>query len=192
MRRFENLPDDYREIYSIDLQKDKKMSLIVNGLAIVIAALLAIPMNFVVPFYTMFNLENGTKDMLIKYGVLIALMITYMILHEIVHGIAMRICGTKKVEYGFTGLYAFAGSKDFYDIKSYIFIALAPVVLWGVILGVVNLFVPIGWFWVVYLIQIVNLSGAAGDLFVTIKFSRLPKDILVQDYGVGMKVFSKE
>ena len=192
MRKFENLPDDYREIYSIDLQKDKKMSLIVNGLAIVIAALLAIPMNFVVPFYTMFNLENGTKDMLIKYGVLIALIITYMILHEIVHGIAMRICGTKKVKYGFTGLYAFAGSKDFYDIKSYIFIALAPVVLWGVILGVVNLFVPIGWFWVVYLIQIVNLSGAAGDLFVTIKFSRLPKDILVQDYGVGMKVFSKE
>ena len=192
MRKFENLPDDYREIYSIDLQKDKKMSVIVNGLAIVIAALLAIPMNFVVPFYTMFNLENGTKDMLIKYGVLIALMITYMILHEIVHGIAMRICGTKKVKYGFTGLYAFAGSKDFYDIKSYIFIALAPVVLWGVILGVVNLFVPIGWFWVVYLIQIVNLSGAAGDLFVTIKFSRLPKDILIQDYGVGMKVFSKE
>ena len=192
MRKFENLPDDYREIYSIDLQKDKKMSVIVNGLAIVIAALLAIPMNFVVPFYTMFNLENGTKDMLIKYGVLIALMITYMILHEIVHGIAMRICGTKKVKYGFTGLYAFAGSEDFYDIKSYIFIALAPVVLWGVILGVVNLFVPIGWFWVVYLIQIVNLSGAAGDLFVTIKFSRLPKDILVQDYGVGMKVFSKE
>ena len=181
MRKFENLPDDYREIYSIDLQKDKKMSVIVNGLAIVIAALLAIPMNFVVPFYTMFNLENGTKDMLIKYGVLIALMIIYMILHEIVHGIAMRICGTKKVKYGFTGLYAFAGSKDFYDIKSYIFIALAPVVLWGVILGVVNLFVPIGWFWVVYLIQIVNLSGAAGDLFVTIKFSRLPKDILVQD-----------
>ena len=192
MRKFENLPDDYREIYSIDLQKDKKMSVIVNGLAVVIAALLAIPMNFVVPFYTMFNLENGTKAMLIKYGVLIALMITYMILHEIVHGIAMRICGTKKVKYGFTGLYAFAGSKDFYDIKSYIFIALAPVVLWGVILGVVNLFVPIGWFWVVYLIQIVNLSGAAGDLFVTIKFSRLPKDILVQDYGVGMKVFSKE
>ena len=192
MRKFENLPDDYREIYSIDLQKDKKMSVIVNGLAVVIAALLAIPMNFVVPFYTMFNLETGTKAMLIKYGVLIALMITYMILHEIVHGIAMRICGTKKVKYGFTGLYAFAGSKDFYDIKSYIFIALAPVVLWWVILGVVNLFVPIGWFWVVYLIQIVNLSGAAGDLFVTIKFSRLPKDILVQDYGVGMKVFSKE
>ncbi len=192
MKNFENLPDDYREIYSIDLQKNKKMSVIVNGLAIVIAALLVIPMHFVVPFDTMFNLASGTKNMLIKYGVLIALMIAYMVLHELVHGIAMKICGTKKVKYGFTGLYAFAGSKDFYDKKSYIFIALAPVVLWGIIIGVVNLFVPVGWFWVVYLIQIINLSGAAGDLFVTFKFLRLPRDILIQDYGVGMKVFSKE
>jgi len=39
---------------------------------------------------------------------------------------------------------------------------------------------------------IINISGAAGDLFVTIKFSRFPKDILVRDYGVGMTVFSKE
>ncbi len=192
MKKFENLPDDYREIYSIDLQKNKKMSVIVNGLAIVIAALLAVPMHFIVPFDTMFNLASGTKDMLIKYGVLIILMFAYMVLHELVHGIAMKICGTKKVKYGFTGLYAFAGSKDFYGKKSYIFIALAPVVLWGIILGFVNLVVPVGWFWVVYLIQIINLSGAAGDLFVTFKFSRLPKDILIQDYGVGMKVFSKE
>ena len=78
------------------------------------------------------------------------------------------------------------------DKKAYIFIALAPVVLWGVVLAVINCFVPTKWFWVVYLIQIANISGAAGDLFVTIKFSRFPKDILVKDYGVGMTVYSKE
>ena len=38
----------------------------------------------------------------------------------------------------------------------------------------------------------ITVSSNGIDLFVTIKFSRLPKDILVQDYGVGMKVFSKE
>ena len=63
--------------------------------------------------------------------------------------------------------------------------------LWGIVLAVVNLLVPVEWFWVIYFGQITNLSGAAGDLFVTIRFSRLPKDILVQDYGVGMKVFSR-
>jgi len=88
-------------------------------------------------------------------------------------------------------LYAFAGSDDYYDKKSYAFIALAPVVFWGLIIAVVNCFVPVEWFWVVYILQISNLAGAAGDLFVTFKFSGFPKDILVTDCGVSMKVFSK-
>jgi hypothetical protein len=60
------------------------------------------------------------------------------------------------------------------------------------VLLIINLFVPLGWFWVVYLIQIANISGAAGDFFVTVKFLKMPRDILVQDYGVGMTVYSKE
>ena len=63
--------------------------------------------------------------------------------------------------------------------------------LWGFVLAVINPFVPYEWFWVVYIIQITNISGAAGDIFVTLKFSRLPSDILIKDYGVGMKVYSK-
>lgn len=192
MKAVEKLPDGYNEIYAINLQKDKKMSLLVNLLAIVIAILLVVPMHFVVPFSSLFSMESGMQDYWLRYGAMLVLMVLYMILHELVHGIAMKLCGTKKVKYGFTGMYAFAGSADYYDKRSYIFIALAPVVLWGLVIAVINPFVPVEWFWVVYLIQVINLSGAAGDLFVTVKFSRLPKDILVQDYGVGMKVFSKE
>ena len=192
MNAAEKLPEGYREIYDIDLQKNKKAALTVNLLAVVIAVLMIVPMHFVVPVSSMFSMENGMKNYILRFGVLLVLIILYMILHELVHGIAMKICGTKKVKYGFTGMYAFAGSKDFYDKKSYIFIALAPVVLWGIVLAVVNSFVQYEWFWVVYMIQIFNLSGAAGDLFVTVKFSRLPGDILVQDYGVGMKVYSQK
>ena len=191
MKRFQSLPEEYREIYSIDLQKNKKLSVLVNALALVIAALLTVPMMFIVPISPLFNMDNGYAPYLIRFAAIGVLIILYMVLHEIVHGIAMKMCGTKKVKYGFTGLYAFAGSEDYYDKKSYIFIALAPVVLWGIVLGVINIFVPTEWFWVVYIIQVINLSGAAGDLFVTVKFSHLPKDILVKDYGVGMHIFSK-
>lgn len=191
MKSFQSLPEGYKEIYSIDLQKNKKMSLIVNALSLLIAAVITVPMIFVVPISTLFNMDDGYGPYLIRFGSILALIVLYMVLHEIVHGIAMKMCGTKKVKYGFTGLYAFAGSDDYYDKKSYIFIALAPIVVWGIILGIINLFVPTEWFWVIYLIQITNISGAAGDLFVTVKFSRLPKDILIKDYGVGMHVFSK-
>ena len=192
MKAYERLPEGYAKIYSIDLQKNVKTAILVNLLAGVIAALMVIPVHFAVPIQTLFFPVSGVGELQIKTVVMIGAMILYMILHELVHGVAMKICGTKKVKYGFTGMYAFAGSEDLYDKKSYIFVALAPVVFWGVVLLIINLFVPLGWFWVVYLIQIANISGAAGDFFVTVKFLKMPRDILVQDYGVGMTVYSKE
>ncbi len=185
------LPEGYEEIYSIDLQKDKKKALLVNLLAIAIAAVLVVPMCFVVPIATLFDMENGMMAYVLRFVGLIVLLVVYMVLHELVHGFAMKRCGTKKVTYGFTGMYAFAGSADYYDKRSYLFIALAPVVLWGAVIAVINPFVPTDWFWVVYLIQVTNLSGAAGDLFVTVTFSRMPSDILVKDHGVGMTVYSR-
>ena len=155
MKGIENLPDGYNEIYSVDLQKSKKVALFVNVLAIIIAVLLIVPMCFVIPLSSLFSMENGMQNYIIRFAVLLVLIILYMLLHELVHGIAMKICGTKKVKYGFTGLYAFAGSDDYYDKKAYIFIALAPVVLWGIVLSVLLFVVDLEWFWIVYFIQII-------------------------------------
>ena len=183
------LPEDYGEIYSLNLQKDKRTAIIVNLLALAIAAVMAVSMNFFVPVTSVFDMSGGIVRYFLRFAALIVLMVLYMILHELVHGIAMKLCGTKRVKYGFTGLYAFAGSEDYYDKKSYIFIALAPIVLWGTVLAAVNFFVPTEWFWIVYMIQLINISGAAGDLFATVKLSRMPKGILIQDSGVSMRVF---
>ena len=192
MKAIKELPVGYKEIFSVNLQKDKKIATIINVGAILIAVLMAVPMNFYIPISTLFDFTQGVKNYFTRFIVLMVSMIAYLILHEAVHGIAMKICGTKKVKYGFTGLYAYAGSDDFYDKKSYIFIALAPVVLWGIVLAVVNCFVSENWFWVVYFIQISNISGAAGDIYVTAKFSKMPSDILVTDCGVGMTAYSAE
>lgn len=190
MKAVSQLPDTYREIYSVDLQKDKKLSLLVNGLATLIGVLLAVPMHFVVPIFTLFDMSQGMGAYFLRFGVLMVAIVAYMVAHELVHGAAMKLCGTKRVKYGYTGLYAFAGSEDYYDKAAYLFIALAPVVLWGIVLLVLQFCVPTSWFWVVYLVQITNLSGAAGDYYVTARFSRLPKDILVRDSGVSMCVYS--
>ena len=192
MKAVAHLPEYYKEMLRIDLQKDKKLVLIVNILAIVIAAVLAVPAHFVVPIFSLFNMESGFGNYLLRFVVLLLAIVLYMVLHELVHGAVMKLCGTKKVKYGFTGMYAFAGSDDYYDKKAYLIIALSPVVLWGILLAVWSCFVSPEWFWVIYLVQITNLSGAAGDLFVTVKFLKLPKDILVKDYGVSMVVYSRQ
>lgn len=194
MKAVSSLPEGYGEYFSIDLQKDKKTAFLVNGLALVIAFAMAYSMFFFVPFSSIYLSGGEVTDILhslkVKGIAIIVLIIVYMVLHELVHGIAMKICGTAKVRYGFTGMYAFAGSDDYYDRKAYIFIALAPVILWGIVLAAVNALVPYDWFWVVFIIQIVNISGASGDFYVCKKFSRFPVDILVKDVGVSMTVYS--
>lgn len=192
MKSYNRLPEGYKEIYSVDLQKDKKTALLVNVIGVIIMLVMGVPMHFVVPVTKLFDMSAGLGAYFLRFGAMLVLTLGYLVLHELVHGVAMKLCGTKKVKYGFTGMYAFAGSEDYYSKKPYIFIALAPVVLWGVVLAVINPFVPEQWFWVVYFIQIFNISGAAGDFFVTAKFSRMPKDILIHDSGVGMTVYSKE
>jgi hypothetical protein len=190
MQSLQTLPNGYREIFSVNLQQDKKKALVINIAGLAIILLLAISMHFYIPFQTLFDMSRGLGFYCIKFVIMIAAWIAYIVLHEIVHGIAMKICGTKKVKYGFTGMYAFAGSDDYYDKKSYIFIALAPVVFWGVIVAIINPFVPYEWFWVVYSVQIFNISGAVGDFYVTAKFLQMPQDILIKDIGVGMTVYS--
>ncbi|MBQ8623773.1 MAG: DUF3267 domain-containing protein [Oscillospiraceae bacterium] len=188
-RSFETLPEGYTEIYSVNLQEDKKLAVIINILSLLIGAVMLALVAPFVPLSTLFDSKDSSAYAAL---VLIVSMILYIILHEAVHGITMKYFGCKKVRYGFTGLYAFAGCDDYFDKCSYIIIALAPVVLWGAVLAILSFIVPTSYFWVVYLIQITNISGAAGDFFVTAKFSKMPKDILVRDSGVGMTVYSKE
>ncbi len=187
----DTLPSDYSEIYSLDLQKDKKTALIVNGAAVAIMLILFFIGNAVMPVFSLFEIEDEFyyRMTFIKLIVLCVSMVIYMLLHELVHGVTMKLFGAKKVKYGFTGLYAYAGCNEYFAKMPYIIIALAPIVIFGVVLFIVNCLVPDDWFWIVYIIQIMNVSGAAGDLFVTLKFSQLPKDILVKDVGVSMTVY---
>lgn len=193
MKAVQTLPENYKQIFSVDLQKNKKIAFLLNLAAVVIAVAMAVPVHILyIPITELFSFENGIKAYFIRFALLMVLIILYMVLHELVHGVTMKLFGTKKVKYGFTGLYAFAGSDDYYGKSSYIIIALAPIVVLGIVIAVVNALVPAEWFWVIYFLQISNVSGAAGDIYVTLKFSTFPKDILVKDSGVGMTVFSNQ
>ena len=191
MKAVAALPEGYREIYSVDLKNDRKKLLLVNALALAIGVIMVVPMLFVVPISALFSMDKVLGSYALRFLAKLVMLVAYIVRHELVHGIAMKACGTEKVKYGFTGAYAFAGSDDYYGKKAYIFIALAPVFFWGVVIAAINTFVSAEWFWVVYIIQICNISGAAGDLYVTLRFLRLPKDILVRDCGVSMSVYSK-
>ncbi len=191
MKAYRSLPEGYQETLQINLQKDKKTSLRVNlggALAMVIVFLLG---HFIVPvteFKALMDLEGGA--FFLRFGALLAGYVAYIVLHELTHAAAMKAVGGGRVVFGFTGVYAFAGShEDYFDKNAYHLVALSPLVVWGVIFGALALLLPRSWFWVVWFLQAGNIGGSAGDIYVTLKLLKHPATILVRDTGVDMTVY---
>ena len=190
-KALQKLPQEYRQIEIIDLQKNKKQALLVNGLAAAIMVVMMFGMNAKISFIDWLDSLEGSQP-IVRMIVVAVAYVLYIIAHELTHGITMKLMGGKMVKYGFTGLYAFAGSeKDYFNRKPYICIALAPVVVWGIIFLVLQLVLPFSWAWVIYFLQMGNISGAAGDLYVTARMLRMPDTVYVMDTGVNMTVYDK-
>lgn len=188
---YRQLPEGYALLRSINLQKDRRLALQVNGLSLLIAVVMVLAALPFVPLSTFFSLHTSSFFGALRPLLLLPALLIYVVTHELIHGFYMKRYSGVKPRYGFTGLYAFAGSDAYFDRRSYLMISLAPVILWGAVLMILNFALPISWFWFVYIIQIMNVSGAAGDFYVSIYMSRLPRTILIQDRGVSMDVYAR-
>lgn len=186
----EKLPKDYKRIGIIDLDgKRSPEKRRVNLIAMILAVALAILGVQLHPF------DDATSVLMSKAWVLMALMgvlFAYMLLHEVVHGIFIRVLSKTKPVYGMKSFYLYAGTRGYLDRKSYVTIALAPAMIFGVILAVLTLVLPKDWFWLVMIIQIANIAGSAGDFYCSWRMLRYPKNALIQDLGTGMKIYAPE
>ena len=189
MKAYQSLPEGYKEILQVNMQDDKKTAAKISvGGAITMAAVLIIG-HLIVSVRAFFDVDSLGRYF-IRLGVLLVGYIAYMVLHELTHAAVMKAVGGRQVEFGFTGMYAFAGShEDYFDKSSYRCIALAPLVVWGIIFGVLAPIVPRDWFWIVWFLQAGNIGGAAGDVYITVKLWNMPSSILVRDTGVDMTVY---
>ena len=185
----QQLPEGYCEIWRADLQKNKKQALAVNGLALGLGAAMLAPF-----LYGIFQplSSGGIHFHVTQFLAMLAGLLAYIPLHELVHGLCMKYFGAKKVRYGYTGLYAWAGSSEYFGRRSYAVIALAPLAFWGAVLASLCPAVPAQWFWVLYLVQVANVSGAAGDLYITWKALHMPAEVLIQDTGTEMAFYAPQ
>lgn len=189
MKTVQVLPEGYKEVCSIDLQNNKKEAVAVNVIAGVIALAMYILMETRISFMAWVYEKIDKGQILPALAALVFGTVIYVILHEFTHGLTMKLMGGKQVKYGFTGMYAYAGSsEDYFPKRPYICIALAPVIMWGIIFAVLQILLP-EWTWVVWFLQMMNVGGAAGDIYVSARVARMPGTILVMDTGVSMTVY---
>ena len=180
----------YKECTRIDLVKNKKEALLVNIYGIIIMVVMAV----FIPLLIMggiieFNMETTFP---LFFIVLLISLILYIPLHEIVHGIVLKKYTDEKLSFGWKLVYAYCGSKEaVVNRREYYAVALAPLLVFSVVfisLMVLNPSLSLVW----YVMEIMNVSGSVGDIYVSIKLRKeKSRDILITDSGTDMSFWSR-
>ncbi|MCC7447769.1 MAG: DUF3267 domain-containing protein [Anaerolineae bacterium] len=122
------------------------------------------------------------------------LMILIMVVHELCHGLAFRLFGAP-VRYGMDlskGV-LFATADGYYFTRdAYIVIGLAPLVL--ITIGIILCMVVAGGSLrvIIALMGVVNMSGAAGDIWFVTVCLRYPRTLIARDLGDSVELFSRQ
>lgn len=130
-----------------------------------------------------------------RFFAMIIGIVVYIFVHEGVHGFFIKMFSGQAPFYGKNlkaGMF-YAGSHCFFGKAAYITIALAPFIVWGVILAMMLSELAVksaeNW-WFLYAVQIMNFTGSVGDLYVAWRTLHMPKGILVQDDGTKMRFYA--
>lgn len=177
------LPENFEERGTLDLKKDKKASLAIQllfGSLVVLMVVLARWLEFPID-----STWSTARSILATVGMGIA----YVIVHELTHGVAIRVLSGVRAEYFFRFPFVCTGSKAFFNKTSFIVISLTPVVLWGIVLVILLLVLPPDYFLSIYILIGLNFAGAAGDYVQAYVVSKLPPSALIQDDGKQSRVF---
>ena len=181
--------EEYKEIEKIDLVNNKKEAVLVNVLGLVIVVV----MMALLPLLIKVGIVRSYRDnLLLSLVVFVLSLILYIPIHEIVHGLVLKCFTDEKISFGWKFLYAYCGSKTAVVKRGeYYLVALAPLAVFSLVFILLMVLNPtLSFVW--YLMEIMNISGSIGDIYVSFKLSKKrEKDILITDSGTDMSFWSR-
>lgn len=180
---FNELPENYKFNKNIDFKKNKGQFYLLNILALFL---------FIIVFLIIILIKGKITLDLVQLYIGLLGSIIFAFLHELVHVIFFKINNKEKIDFKFHIFALSLSSPKLYFTKThYIIISLAPFMVFNIILIPLLFFVNDYWFTIITILFATHISGCTGDLFVTFKLSFMPKDVLVNDYGIGMNFYIK-
>jgi hypothetical protein len=186
------LPNDYQEVLSWNLTGKPMRVIAMNILSVFPFIIFGQIFSWLA-----FNLgklpsEGEMRISLSMIGLAFAGILLTLGLHELTHGLAMRMFGASP-KYGIKlkWMVLYATSPGYaYRRNNYVVIALAPFVFLS-ILAVLGMWLLQGTLWVVLLgiCGTLNAAGAIGDMWITMIVLRYAPTAYVMDERDGMRVF---
>lgn len=180
----ERLPSGYRVHRTIDLKREKEFARAVQGV-FVLTALLAVAALLVFDL----PLASGWSPV-VTVAVTLPALLLYMSLHEATHGVAVRLLTKTRPTYEVRFPFLTTASRAYLTRRSFIIVALAPCIIWGIVLGVALIMLPADWRLTVYILMALNFAGSGGDFVLTAVVGREQSDVLVQDDGVKVSIYA--
>ncbi len=182
MKNVPSLPPNYTLQSSYDL-KSPQLNWIIQLIFLVIAGIM-VGAAFLFAWIPASSLHG-----LVVAAITIGLVLVYMSLHELTHGVVLSLLSKTPFRYAFRFPFLTTGSTSYYNKKSFILVCLVPSVLWGIVLGVLFTVVPSDYRLSLYIVLGLNVAGSAGDyLQVFLAFKTRPKG-LIQDDGSITRIY---
>jgi len=196
----QKLPQDYQQIGQLDLNENRGLAMILNltglGLLFGVSWLFLESLAVLRPAYL--SSENiliitGMREFWRGVLLLAVSVVLVIVLREGLHGLVLWIVTRRMPKLGFRSLYAYAAAPEWYvSRRAHLFSTLTPLVV-ITLLGVAAVtIVPLNFVPGVMLLVSLNFAVAVGDIVTAYWLLRKPKDILVLDYGDGVKVYHHE
>ena len=172
------LPAGYHLLSKIDFN-DKKLRLYIGMLSIGIALLMLIPASFIIPLSTLFKF-NSLSSFLLRFVVALAGVIAYFCLRELLRGLLSKRLSNVKPQFVFGKGLLNMHSNAYFCRTHYFVLTLLPILLLALALCILSCVVPRSWFWVVYIVQVINFSGFAEALYFARRLRPFPYNILLR------------
>ena len=181
------LPEGYRVIKHINAKSAKFgiiMNLIAIGVLFVIMAICAIP----VIIKGEFLVTEITKTFWVPYIIFMLSMVVYIVLHEIVHGIAYKAMTGEKLTFGLSWSCAFCGVPNIYTYRKTALISVAaPLVVFTVILlpaTIALFYIDTVFYFVSAFLLGLHIGGCGGDIYcIYLLMKNRDKRLLMKDTG---------
>lgn len=183
------LPDGYRPVYEIDA-KNKKTVTLLNTVAFTVLCIFAVISYFLIRPTDFFGQYSFARNIIFCVSMLL-----YIVLHELIHGMAYKLLTKQKLTFGMTLSVAYCGVPNIYVYRRTALIALlAPFVIFIPVFLLPAIFLPDAWDKLYSLILLsLHLSGCSGDIYDAFLYLFRFKDetVLMRDTGPKQTFYVK-
>lgn len=185
------LPEGYKQVLHIDA-KNAKIGIIMNVVSLlilgIVLAVAYIPLKFNNVDLSLNFPAKDSMEIPITMLLFCIVLFAYIVMHELVHGIAYKYLTGEKLTFGISWSCAFCGVPHIYSYrKTAIISSASPLILFSVIFGAITIllfFVSPIYYLLSATIFGLHLGGCSGDMYIILMLLKYNNSkVLMRDTG---------